>query len=61
MPTEDGRLLCCVCGTDLGDAEDMNDPDCPNCLERDAAPREEPPRDLLAGMPDETPGQFNLW
>jgi phage FluMu protein Com len=30
----DGRLRCCVCGYDLGDAEDpYRDPSCPRCLD----------------------------
>lgn len=36
MPEINGRLICCVCGCDLGDANDpFRDPDCPDCLERE--------------------------
>lgn len=35
MPVVDGRLTCCVCGSDLGDAEDQfMDPNCQSCEER---------------------------
>ena len=38
MPIEDGRLVCCQCGADLGDAEDIyRDPDCHECLDREMA------------------------
>ena len=33
MPTVNGRLICCGCGADLGDASDpYRDPDCLACL-----------------------------
>lgn len=33
MPSINGRLICCSCGADLGDASDpYRDPDCENCL-----------------------------
>lgn len=33
MPVIDGRLTCCQCGSDLGDAEDAYaDPSCGVCL-----------------------------
>lgn len=36
MPVVDGRLTCCVCGSDLGDAEDpYRDPSCGVCLDRE--------------------------
>lgn len=33
MPIVDGRLVCCVCGSDLGFGEDEQyaDPDCADC------------------------------
>ena len=35
MPVIDGRLTCCSCGADLGDAEDPYlDPDCEACEKR---------------------------
>ncbi|MDP9202346.1 MAG: hypothetical protein M3P26_10515 [Gemmatimonadota bacterium] len=37
MPVVNGRLTCCVCGADLGDAEDpYRDPDCINCATNEA-------------------------
>lgn len=34
MPEVNGRLTCCTCGSDLGDAEDpYRDPACALCLE----------------------------
>ncbi len=37
MPVVSGRLTCCSCGADLGDASDpYRDPDCGDCLNRDA-------------------------
>lgn len=36
MPIVNGRLTCCTCGADLGDAEDpYRDPSCVECIERD--------------------------
>lgn len=36
MPVVNGRLTCCVCGADLGDAEDpYRDPDCEACDRRE--------------------------
>ena len=38
MPVVNGRLTCCQCGADLGDAEDQSrDPDCVVCLNREHA------------------------
>ena len=37
MPTVNGRLTCCQCGADLGDASDpYRDPDCMDCINREA-------------------------
>jgi hypothetical protein len=37
MPVVHGRLTCCVCGADLGDASDpYRDPSCGECLQREA-------------------------
>lgn len=37
MPVVNGRLTCCTCGADLGDAEDpYRDPTCMVCEERSA-------------------------
>lgn len=34
-PVIHGRLVCCTCGADLGDAEDpYRDPDCGECFKR---------------------------
>lgn len=42
MPVVNGRLTCCTCGADLGDAEDpYRDPDCSACLNRQEAEAEE--------------------
>lgn len=36
MPEVNGRLTCCVCGADLGDAGDIYaDPDCVDCINRE--------------------------
>lgn len=36
MPVINGRLTCCQCGADLGDASDpYRDPACANCLQAD--------------------------
>ena len=36
MPVVNGRLTCCSCGADLGDADDpYRDPDCLDCLNRE--------------------------
>ncbi|MDF1536089.1 MAG: hypothetical protein P1S46_06235 [bacterium] len=36
MPEINGRLVCCTCGADLGDASDpYRDPDCGDCLDRE--------------------------
>lgn len=33
MPVVNGRLTCCTCGADLGDADDpFRDPTCVECL-----------------------------
>lgn len=38
MPIIDGRLTCCQCGADLGDADDpYRDPDCERCLKESLA------------------------
>jgi hypothetical protein len=38
MPVVNGRLTCCTCGADLGDAEDpYRDPSCIACINREAA------------------------
>jgi len=42
MPEVNGRLTCCVCGADLGDASDpYRDPDCWECLMREYENEEE--------------------
>jgi len=42
MPEVNGRLICCVCGADLGDAADpYRDPDCWECLMREYENEEE--------------------
>ena len=36
MPVLNGRLVCCMCGADLGDAADpYRDPACPVCLDEE--------------------------
>jgi hypothetical protein len=36
MPVVNGRLVCCVCGSDLGDADDpYRDPTCGYCIDRE--------------------------
>lgn len=50
-----GRLTCCTCGADLGDAEDpYRDPSCGACYERDMREEceAEEPEDAPAPIPE---------
>ena len=57
MPEVDGRLVCCVCGADLGDADDpYRDPDCTACEKRVLLSCEE-----ASGMWDRAGSVLLLW
>lgn len=50
MSEIDGRLICCSCGNDLGDADDpYRDPDCEVCLRRELEQLDELDRAHRAG------------
>lgn len=53
MPVVNGRLTCCTCGADLGDAEDpYRDPDCRACLRRECEQYEQEAKDEGQDDPD---------
>ncbi len=54
MPTINGRLVCCSCGSDLGDAEDpYADPACRVCLDRENEAEAEYEANMAASESDQ--------